>query len=627
MMLFKSQQYRLARPIIAGVALILISAIAGVDYERSAASTAQATRIEIDVLPGESYKVIDATARSTVPVAILTSADFDATTIDPASVRLAGARTRKGKRAQWAHGVFEDANGDGRIDLIVYVSVYSLRLGEGISDAVLTAVTFDGASVFGSHQVSFVPPVIKKQPSKSPAPSSGTFSEPQHIVIEDAPHPPPPPIPPPPGPSAPYGTAITVGGQGVVSNISVTITNYSHTYPDDVDILLVGPTGATCVLMSDCGGDNAIPSPINMTFDDSGPSIPDNPPTDPLATGTYRPTRGTPVFGTCANPNGDNCMPSNFPSPAPTGPYGTALSVFNGTNPNGTWSLYVIDDTSFDSGDIFNGWTLNITAPPQCPGSILPGSQSYNASGGMGGFSVFADAGCNWSPTSNAPWIHVTSGGGTGNGTVNYTVDANPGSTIRNGTITIGFLTFTVFEGINFLDVPSNHVFYNEIGKLSARGVTLGCGGGNYCPNDPVTRQQMAAFIMRAKGEFSPPTPETQRFNDVPPSNPFYNFIDRMAVLQITLGCNSNPPLYCPSDPVLREQMAAFIIRGLGEFNPPTPGSQRFTDVPPENPFYKFIDRMAVLQITLGCSPTMYCPSDQVTRGAMAAFLVRAFNL
>ena len=85
--------------------------------------------------------------------------------------------------------------------------------------------------------------------------------------------------------------------------------------------------------------------------------------------------------------------------------------------------------------------------------------------------------------------------------------------------------------------------------------------------------------------------------------------------------------MYCPSDAVKREQMAAFIIRGLGEFNPPTPGSQRFTDVPPESPFYKFIDRMEVLQITLGRSPTMYCPNDIVTRGAMAAFLVRAFNL
>jgi S-layer homology domain len=73
--------------------------------------------------------------------------------------------------------------------------------------------------------------------------------------------------------------------------------------------------------------------------------------------------------------------------------------------------------------------------------------------------------------------------------------------------------------------------------------------------------------------------------------------------------------------------MAAFMIRALGEFTPPPPPSQRFADVPPSNPFYAFIDRMAALQITLGCGNGNYCPSDNVTRGQMAAFLVRAFGL
>lgn len=75
--------------------------------------------------------------------------------------------------------------------------------------------------------------------------------------------------------------------------------------------------------------------------------------------------------------------------------------------------------------------------------------------------------------------------------------------------------------------------------------------------------------------------------------------------------------------------MAAFLIRALGEFNPPTPLTQRFNDVPPPNPIYNFVDRMAVLGITLGCSspPPLYCPANSVTRGQMAAFLVRAFNL
>ena len=137
----------------------------------------------------------------------------------------------------------------------------------------------------------------------------------------------------------------------------------------------------------------------------------------------------------------------------------------------------------------------------------------------------------------------------------------------------------------------------------------------------------MAAFIMRALGEFNPPTPATQRFTDVPPTNQFYSFIDRLAALNITLGCGGGN--YCPTNPVLREQMAAFIVRALGESNPPNPPFQRFNDVPPSNQFYNFIDRMAVLNITQGCSasPPMYCPASVVTRAQMAAFLVRAFSL
>jgi hypothetical protein len=186
-------------------------------------------------------------------------------------------------------------------------------------------------------------------------------------------------------------------------------------------------------------------------------------------------------------------------------------------------------------------------------------------------------------------------------------------------------LTFTVYQGINFLDVPLDGPFFEFIGKLSARGVTAGCVGGNYCPSEPVTREQMAAFIIRARGEFNPPNPEVQRFLDVPPTNLFYAFIDRMAVLEITLGCGGGN--YCPASTVTREQMAAFIIRALGEFNPPTPATQRFDDVPPSNLFYNFIDRMAALGITSGCTPTTYCPTDPVTREQMAVFLVRAFNL
>jgi uncharacterized protein (DUF1800 family) len=176
-----------------------------------------------------------------------------------------------------------------------------------------------------------------------------------------------------------------------------------------------------------------------------------------------------------------------------------------------------------------------------------------------------------------------------------------------------------------FSDVATNNPFFTEISNIAFRQITVGCGGGNFCPNDNVTRAQMAAFIVRSLGEFNPPPPAQQRFNDVPPSDPFYAFIDRLAALGITVGCGGGN--YCPNDFVTRGQMAAFIIRGVGIFNPPAPATQRFTDVPPDNLFYAFIDQMAVRGITVGCGATTYCPNDFVTRAQMAAFLVRGFGL
>jgi hypothetical protein len=263
-----------------------------------------------------------------------------------------------------------------------------------------------------------------------------------------------------------------------------------------------------------------------------------------------------------------------------------------------------------------------------CPAFLNPFNPSFTASGGMGTINVSAGPTCAWIATTTATWITINSGAGTGDGAITYTVASNPSSTSnRTGTINVSGLTVNVAQGAAFLDVPTTHQFYNEIGKLSARGVTLGDGAGHFFPELFVTREQMAAFIIRALGDFNPPPPASQRFADVPPSNVFYAFIDELALRQITVGCGGGN--YCPAANVPREQMAAFIIRALGEFNPPAPASQRFLDVPPQNVFYNFIDRLAVLQITLGCTPdhTLYCPNDSVTRAQMAAFLVRAFNL
>lgn len=295
-----------------------------------------------------------------------------------------------------------------------------------------------------------------------------------------------------------------------------------------------------------------------------------------------------------------------------------------------TCSVSAVPNNTYGFGRLDIKAAVDAALPCTSAPTISSSSESFAANGGTGTFNVTSVASCGWIAESTASWITVTAGSsGTGNGSVNYSVTTNFGSTNRSGAIIVGGKTFTVYQGISFADVPIGNLFYTVIGKLSARGITLGCGNGNYCPNDPVTRQEMAAFIMRSKGEFNPPMPLTQRFNDVPPANSFYNFIDRLAALNITVGCSIAPPLYCPADPVLREQMSAFVLRGLGEFSPPMPPMQRFNDVPSSNQFYNFVDRLAVLNITLGCTPDhlFYCPSSAITRAEMAAFLVRAFNL
>ena len=148
-----------------------------------------------------------------------------------------------------------------------------------------------------------------------------------------------------------------------------------------------------------------------------------------------------------------------------------------------------------------------------------------------------------------------------GDGSVTYSVAPNMSSSIRSGTISVAGLSFTVFQGIQLTDVPVGHPLFTEISKLSSSGVTLGCGVGIYCPDEVVTRQQMAAFIIRALGDPTPPPPGSQRFTDVGPENPFYSFIEQMAIRQITLGCGGGN--YCPSLEVSRGQMAAFLVRAF----------------------------------------------------------------
>lgn len=155
------------------------------------------------------------------------------------------------------------------------------------------------------------------------------------------------------GPATPYPSTIAVAGLPTSpSDVTVDLVDISHTFPDDVDMLLVGPGGQTLIFASDAGGTNDWVT-ADLTFDDAAAA----PMTDAGAnpTGTYRATN----YG--AN--------DTFAAPAPAGPYGNGApagtdtfgSVFGGDDPNGNWSLYIVDDVGGDSGSVAN-WCVNFTS-------------------------------------------------------------------------------------------------------------------------------------------------------------------------------------------------------------------------------------------------------------------------
>jgi hypothetical protein len=177
-----------------------------------------------------------------------------------------------------------------------------------------------------------------------------------------------------------------------------------------------------------------------------------------------------------------------------------------------------------------------------------------------------------------------------------------------------------------FLDT-ANSSFLSYINALYGAGITTGCGGGNYCPTQAVNRAQMAAFVIRGVESdpvvgYCGSTPP---FADVPVSNTFCGHIKRLKELAITTGCGSNN--YCPNDNVPRDQMAAFIVRAVeGEPAATYCGSgSGFADVAQTNGFCRYIKRLAELNITTGCGGGNFCPAQTVTREQMAAFIARAF--
>jgi hypothetical protein len=174
-----------------------------------------------------------------------------------------------------------------------------------------------------------------------------------------------------------------------------------------------------------------------------------------------------------------------------------------------------------------------------------------------------------------------------------------------------------------FADVPPGSLFSTEIEWLADEGITKGCNppaNDMFCPNDPVTRGQMAAFLNRA---LHLSASNDDAFTD-DNTSVFQADINALAASGITKGCD--PPAndrYCPNQTVTRGQMAAFLNRAL-DLPPGVPDTFVDDDT---SVFEADIDALAASGITKGCNPPAndrYCPNNPVTRGQMAAFLYRA---
>jgi subtilisin-like proprotein convertase family protein len=205
--------------------------------------------------------------------------------------------------------------------------------------AVLTAALVGGAVAAAATVVTVVPAAnaatgtFSQQSSTDLAPHRSFSSHDAAITIPSS------------GPASTYPAPIQVSGlTGTITDVDVRLNTLDHPFPSDLDVMLVGPGGQHVVLMSDAGSDVAV---VDTTFliDDEAPSP--LPGVGQINTDRYRPTN----YG-----SGDP-----FPAPAPSASdAATGLSAFDGTDPNGVWSLYVVDDTFLDSGSLEDGWSLSI---------------------------------------------------------------------------------------------------------------------------------------------------------------------------------------------------------------------------------------------------------------------------
>jgi hypothetical protein len=304
----------------------------------------------------------------------------------------------------------------------------------------------------------------------------------------------------------------------------------------------------------------------------------------------------------------------------------TTLTAVTPSHIAGTVDVMVVNPGS-GSGTLHDGFTF-VPSPAPHVSTIAP------SSGAAAGGTTITVAGTGFQSAATLAIGGVLASGvtvpsdstiegvtpGLSPGSLNDVVVTNPDT--QSATLVQAYLA-------DFLDVAQADIFHDAVEKIFRGGITAGCGGGNYCRSNPVTRAQMAVFLLKAEhGSSYVPPACTGIFADVACPSAFANWVERLHAEGITGGCGGGN--YCPTSPVTRQQMAVFLLKTEhGSSYAPPACLGVFADVPCPGAFADWIEQLYAEGVTGGCqtSPLLYCPTSAVTRGQMSVFLVKTFSL
>ena len=322
-----------------------------------------------------------------------------------------------------------------------------------------------------------------------------------------------------------------------------------------------------------------------------------------------RPTaysEGEELVGTVqATTNGAGLATIDFPLPSPLVP-GQGVSAL-ATDPGGNTSEFsqtILLKTAPRSGPAGGGGSVTLS------GQLIEAGATVTV-GGVAPSNVVVTP--PYTITADMPGFPA--------GSVHDVVVANPGG--LTGTLQNGYVA-------DFLDVPAGNLFHDDIVKLVASEVTVGTGNGLYGVDDPVKRQSMAVFVLKAEHGICytpPPCTPPGIFADVPCPSPFADWIQALSDEGITGGCGGGN--FCPTNTVRRDQMAPFLLKAVhGPAYAPPRCTGVFADVVCPSLFADWIEQLKAENVTTGCgNGTVYCPANPNTRGQMATFLVKALRL